>query len=47
MLPLMALAEMPLAERPDEKSERFPMTLAISGTKAWALVYHASSFHET
>ena len=44
---LMALAEVPHAQRPDEKPERFRLTLAIGGTKPWALVYHASSFDET
>jgi len=37
----------PRAERPNEKPDRFRMTLAIGGTKPWVLVYHASSFDET
>lgn len=45
--PLLALAEVPHAERPDEKPERFRLTLAIGGTRPWALVYHVSSFDET
>jgi hypothetical protein len=43
----MALSEVPHAERPDEKPERFRLTLAVGGTKPWLIAYHGSSFNET
>jgi hypothetical protein len=43
----VALSEVPQAERPDEKPERFRLTLAVGGTKPWLIAFHASSFDET
>jgi hypothetical protein len=43
---LMTIAEIPLAERPEEAPERFRVTLSIGGLPAWQIVYHHSTFEE-
>ena len=44
---LMALAEVPHADRPDDIPERFRLTLSHGGMPPWIIVFHASSFDES
>jgi len=43
----ITITEIPLAQRLAEAPERFTLTLATGGRRAWQLVYHGSSFEET
>ena len=44
---LMALAEVPHADRPDDIPERFRLTLSHGGMPPWIIVFHGSSFDES
>ena len=44
---LMALAEVPHANRPDDVPKRFRLTLANGGMPPWLIAFHASSFDES
>jgi len=43
----ITITEIPLAQRLAEAPERFTLTLASGGRRAWQLAYHSSSFEET
>ena len=44
---LMALAEVPHADRPNDVPERFLVTLANGGMPPWVIAFHSSSFDES
>ena len=44
---LMALAEVPQPDRPEDVPERFRLTLANGGMPLWVIAFHASSFDES
>jgi hypothetical protein len=43
----ITIAEIPLAERPEEAPERFQVTLARGGLPPWQIGYHETFFEET
>ena len=44
---LMALAEVPRADRADDVPKRFRVTLANGGMPPWVIAFHSSSFYES
>lgn len=45
--PLMALTEVPLADRREDMPERFRVTFAAGGMPPWQISFHASTFDQT
>jgi hypothetical protein len=44
---VVSLTELPLARRPEERPERFRVTVAEGGMPPWVIAYHASRFEDT
>lgn len=44
---VVSLTELPLAGRPEERPERFRVTVAEGGMPPWVIAYHASRFEDT